>query len=96
MIIDLVIDIFAVLIGIISIFLILNVVKSFKGALRKSFNYIIYGIIFQILALIEHSLRDLKISIVPQVDIHHILMVIGIVFFTIAVFKLRDMVKELK
>ena len=96
MIVDIILDIFGVVVGIISIFLILNVVKSFKGSLRKSFNYIIYGIAFQILALIEHSLRDLGLSLVPQVDIHHILMVIGIVFFTIAVFKLRNMIKELK
>ena len=68
-IIDVVIDVFGVLIGIMSIFLILNVVKSFKGSLRKSFNCVIYGIIFQILALTEHSLRDFGISIVPQVDI---------------------------
>ena len=96
MIVDIIIDIFGVVIGIMSIFLILHVVKSFKGSLRKSFNYIIYGIAFQILALIEHSLRDLGLSLVPQVDLHPILMVTGIVFFTIAVFKLRNMIKELK
>ena len=96
MIIDIILDIFGVVIGIIAIFLILNVIKSFKGSLRKSFNYIIFGIAFQILALIEHSLRDLGLSLVPQVDIHHIFMIIGIVFFTIAVFKLRNMLDELK
>ena len=94
---DVIIDIFAVLIGVVSIFLVIGVVKSFKGSLRKSFNYIIFGIAFQILALAEHTLSDLGLSVKPWgVDIHHLIMVTGIIFFTIAVFKLRDMIKELK
>ena len=44
--IDVIIDIFAVLTGVIAILLILNIVKSFKGSLRKSFNYLIFGIAF--------------------------------------------------
>jgi|SRR3989338_2672857 len=94
--IDIVIDIFGALMGVISIFLIFNVVKSFKGSLREGFNYIIYGIAFQVLALIEHTLMDFEISLIPVgIDTHHILMVIGIAFFTIAVFKLRNMLAEL-
>src|SRR3989344_3342784 len=93
---DVIIDIFAVLIGVVSIFLVMGVVKSFKGSLRKSFNYIIFGISFQVLALVEHALSDLGISVKPwDVDVHHLVMITGIVFFTIAVFKLRDMLSEL-
>ena len=92
--IDVGIDIFGILIGITSIILVLNAIKSFKGYLRKSFYYITYGIAFQILALIEHVLKDLGYQL--SIDIHHILMIIGIIFFTMAVFKLRNMLAELK
>lgn len=94
LVIDVGIDIFGVLIGIIPIILVLNSIKSFKGYLKKSFYYITYGIAFQILALIEHVLKDLGYSL--SIDIHHILMIIGIIFFTMAVFKLRNMLTELK
>ena len=93
---DVIIDIFAILVGVVSVFLVMNVVKSFKGSLKKSFNYIIFGISFQILALVEHALSDLGISVKPwDVDVHHLIMITGIVFFTIAVFKLRGMLSEL-
>lgn len=96
-IIDITIDIFGVLIGITSILLILNVIKSFKGSLREGFNYLIYGIAFQVLALLEHTLSDLGIFMIPVgISIHHILMIIGIVFFTLGAFKLRNMLTELK
>lgn len=95
--INVIIDIFAVLVGIASIILVLNIVKSFKGSLRKSFNYIIFGIAFQVLALVEHALSDLGMGIrLWGTDIHHLIMIVGIVFFTIAVFKLRNMLNELK
>ena len=96
-IIDVTIDLFGILIGVISIFLILNITKSFKGNLKTSFNYIIYGVSFQVLALLEDILTDLSVYSSPEgISIHHFVMIIGILFFTIAAFKLRDMIKELK
>ncbi|MBI2101006.1 hypothetical protein HYT53_00150 [Candidatus Woesearchaeota archaeon] len=77
---------------------IVNVTKSFRGSLRKSFNYIACGAIFQILSLV-YTLVFLRYNLFPtplNFDIHHLLMVIGIVFFTIGVFKLKSMLKELK
>lgn len=96
-IIDVTVDIFGVLIGVISIFLIFNISKSFKGSLRASFNYIIYGISFQVLALLDDALTDLRVYSPPDgIGIHHFIIVIGIIFFTIAAFKLRNMLNELK
>lgn len=95
--IDVTIDIFGILVGIISISLILNIAKSFKGSLRTSFNYIIYGVSFQVLALLDDVLTDYKVYSPPQgISVHHFIMIIGIVFFTIAAFKLRNMLNELK
>ena len=95
--IDIIIDMFGILVGIVSILLILNIAKSFKGSLRTSFNYIIYGVSFQVLALLEDILTDLSVYSSPEgISIHHFVMIIGILFFTIAAFKLRDMIKELK
>lgn len=95
--IDVTIDIFGVLVGVISIFLIFNIAKSFKGSLRASFNYIIYGVSFQVLALLDDALTDLRVYSPPEgISIHHLIMIIGIVFFTIAAFRLRNMLKELK
>ena len=95
-IIDIIIDVFGILVGIISIFLILNIAKSFKGSLRTSFNYIIYGVSFQVLALLEDALKDLGVYSPPEgISIHHFIMIIGIALFTIAAFKLRNMLTEL-
>ena len=94
--IDVAIDFAAVLIGIaLSVYIIITL-KSFTGYLRKSYEFILYGIIFQILALVEHTLRDLGIEVLLPFDTHHILMAIGLVFFGIATYYLRKMMLELK
>ena len=96
-IIDIIIDIFGILVGIVSILLILNIAKSFKGSLRTGFNYIICGVSFQVLALFEDALMDLRVYSPPEgISVHHFIMIIGIIFFTIAAFKLRNMLAELK
>ncbi len=92
------IETFGILIGIIFLVFMVNVIKSFRGSLRKSFNYIAYGAIFQILSL-AYTLVFLRFNFFPvplNLDIHHLLMVVGIVFFTIGILKLKSMVAELK
>lgn len=98
MIIAVTIETFGILVGIILLVFIIHVTKSFKGSLRKSFSYIAYGAVFQILSLV-YTLLFLRLNFFPvpfNIDMHHLLMVIGIVFFTIAIFKLRSMLSELK
>lgn len=98
--IDIAIDLGGVLIGITIVIYIVIILKSFTGSLRKTFYYMIYGIIFQILALIEHLLKDIGMPLfsgrIVGFDIHHILMAIGLIFFGIAVHNLRKMMSELK
>ena len=94
--IDIAIDLVGILIGIIFLIIIILTLKSFTGSLRKSYEFILYGIIFQILALLEHLLRDLGVNIPVPIDIHHIIMAVGLTFFGIAAYYLKKMMTELK
>ena len=92
------IDIFGILVGAVSLALIFNMMNSFKGSLRKGFYYIFYGVAFQVLALL-YTLIFVRLNVysVPGgIDIHHFLMIVGIMLFTISAFKLRNMLSELK
>lgn len=94
--IDITIDSIAVLTGFIGAIYIFIALKSFTGSLKKAFNYITYGIIFQILALAEHTFYDYGIHLIPLgFDAHYILMAIGVIFFAIAAYYLRKMMSEL-
>lgn len=95
--IDISIDLAAILIGIVLTAYMLLMLKSFKGTLRKAFGFIMIGIFFQILALILHILADWGVHVNPlNIDTHHILMIIGIVFFAIATYDLRKMMAEIE
>ena len=95
--IDVAIDFAAVLIGIVLSVYIIITLKSFTGYLRKSYEFMLYGIVFNILALLEHTLMDLGVQVVPlSFDTHHILMAIGLLFFGVATYYLRKMMMELK
>ena len=99
------VDSAGILIGIVLIIFIIVAIKSFAGSLRKSFNYIMYGIIFQILALVLEEVpvifAMLKLYIIPASimhyaeSLHHIFMTIGIIFFALATYNLRKMLSEL-
>ena len=94
--IDVAIDFAAVLIGIVLSVYIIITLKSFTGYLRKSYEFMLYGIVFNILALLEHTLMDLGVQVVPlSFDTHHILMAIGLIFFGVATYYLRKMMSEL-
>ena len=93
---DISIDLAGILIGVVFTLYLFSILKSFKGTLRKAFVFIMVGIFFQILALIQHILADWGVHTNPlNIDIHHILMIIGIIFFAIAVYKLKKMMSEL-
>lgn len=93
-----VIDIIGIIAGAVLLVIIASTLRSFTGSLRKSYDFMIcLGILFQILALVD-SLVFIRIKLftVPNgVDIHHLLMIIGFVFFGIAVYRLRIMVESI-
>ena len=92
------IDSAGVLIGIILLVIIIDTLKSFTGSLRQSYNFIMYGILFQVLALV-YTLVFVRFKLYPipaGIDVHHLLMIVGLIFFGIAAYKLRNMLDELK
>ena len=92
------IDSAGVLIGVILLVIIIGTLKSFTGSLRQSYNFIMYGILFQVLALV-YTLVFVRFKLYPipaGIDVHHLLMIAGLIFFGIAAYKLRNMLDELK
>jgi len=91
------IDLAGILMGAALILFIIKILKSFKGALRKAFGWIMYGISFQVLALV-YTLVFLRFKLYPiplNIEMHHLMMIIGIVFFAMATYNLRKMMAEL-
>ena len=89
-----VIDVIGIIAGITLLIIVIRSLKSFSGSLRKSYDYMLcMGILFQILALLG-SLVFLKLKLFEApsgIDLHHLLMAIGFVFFGIAAYKIRVM-----
>lgn len=81
----LIIDIVGVLAGVISIGVILSSSRTVGGQVGSAFNLVLIGILFQMSAVIYTIVfTRLKLFPAPVVDIHHGLMVIGLVFFVMA------------
>jgi len=83
----LIIDIVGMIVGLVSIFIILNLSKNIGGDVGKALNLIVFGITFMLLALLEtivfgrlSLLQNLK----PSVDVHHLFMAVGMIFFVVA------------
>ena len=92
------IDSVGIVIGFVLLIIIIRTLKSFTGSLRQSYDFMLYGILFQVLALIYTLVFvRLKLYSVPAgIDIHHLLMIIGLIFFGLAAYKLKNMLTELK
>ena len=85
------IDFLGVFIGVVILISVATTLKSVGGILGISYRYILYGISFQVLALI-YTLVFVRFKIYPTpagVDVHHLLMILGIVFFALAAYKLK-------
>jgi len=83
----LVIDIIGMLVGIVSILIILNLSKKISGDVGKALNLIAFGITFMLLALLETIIFGRLIilqALKPSVDVHHLFMTVGMVFFVVA------------
>ncbi len=90
-----VIDAIGILIGFMLLTFLLTSLEPFRGPLRTSYIFMGWGVFLQLLALIYTIIFvRLKLLAVPfGLDIHHLLMTVGIVFFAIAVYNLREVVK---
>lgn len=90
-----VIDVLGIIIGFMLLTFLLTSLEPFRGPLRTSYMFMGFGIFFQVCALIYTVVFvRLKLLGVPfGLDIHHLLMTVGIVFFSFAVYNLREVVK---
>ena len=88
----LVIDLVGVTAGIISLFVILTTSSKIGGQVGSAFNLVLYGIIFQMSAVIYTIIFvRLKLFPAPAFDFHHGLMVAGLIFFVVAAKKFSDL-----
>lgn len=85
-------DYIGVISGIILIVMMIKTLKSFNSSLRQNYDFmLVIGIFFQVLAF-TYTLIFIRFKLYPMptgIDIHHLLMIIGFLFFGIATYKLR-------
>ena len=91
------IDVLGIIIALVVLVFMLSMLKAFSdGDLKSSFIFIIAGIAAQLLALV-YTLLFVRFKLAPvpvEINIHHILMIIGFILFSIAAYKLRQVVKK--
>ena len=78
--------------GIVLMIMMIKTLKSFTTSLRQNYDFmLVIGIFFQVLAFV-YTLIFIRFKLYPMptgIDIHHLLMIIGFLFFGIATYKLR-------
>ena len=87
----LIIDIVGVVFSLISILFILRAVKNFGGEVGSALRIMVFMVASVVLALL-YTIVFVRLKLFPipgGIDIHHILMFSGIIFFLIAANKLR-------
>lgn len=96
-IVGIIIDGVGILIGLFSIYLIMVRGKLIGGNVKEALNLVVWGIIFNIIALLVTLLASrLKIITLPAevIDLHHALMTVGMVFFIVSAKKFSDLFKS--
>lgn len=82
----LLLDLFGILIGITSIATILRGMQGMGGRVGSTLRLFIWGIVFQVGALL-YTVVFARLKLLPLpggVDIHHLLMTIGLIVFVLA------------
>ncbi|MEK7616504.1 MAG: hypothetical protein AAB414_00425 [Patescibacteria group bacterium] len=88
----LMIDILGIGVGLTSLWVIISTSTKVGGQVGSSFNFVLLGILFQMAAIIYTIIfTRLKLLSAPALDIHHALMVIGLILFVVAAKKFSDL-----
>lgn len=90
------IDSVGIVVGLFFIYLIILKGRLIGGGVKEALNFTIWGVIFNITALSLTLLTDrLKIIALPveMVDIHHLLMTVGMIFFLVSAKRFTDLFK---
>ena len=90
-----VIDFFGVAVGAISVVIVYSALRNIGGAFGQTFKLILFGITFQVIAIIYTLIfARFKLYAIPGgIDIHHLLMIIGLVIFVLAARNLTKLSK---
>lgn len=87
----LMIDFIGVAAGLVCLWVIASASSKVGGQVGSAFNLVLGGILFQMAAIIYTIIfTRLKLFPAPPVDIHHALMVIGLILFVISAKKFSD------
>ncbi|MBI5803140.1 hypothetical protein HY448_00430 [Candidatus Pacearchaeota archaeon] len=89
------IDSLGILLGFMVLIFLLASLEPFRGKLRTSYVFMGFGIFSQVIALLYTVIFvRLKLFEVPfGLDVHHLLMTLGLLFFAFAIYNLREVVK---
>ena len=79
-----VLDVFGIIVGIVSLISIWNIKKTLGGRIGEVLNLLVGGIIFTILAFAWTILTLLELVPHTTTDIHHLLMIVGLMLLVFA------------
>jgi hypothetical protein len=90
----LIFDIIGILIGLVSIFVVSGLKSKIGGSMGKAFNLFIAGILSMMLAFLYTIVFSrLKLLTAPHIDVHHLIMTVGLIFFMLAAMKFANLTK---
>ncbi len=93
----LIIDFTGILIGLISIGILLYSLKGQKSSLKRISIMVMTGVLFNMMALTWTIVfARLKLFPAPAIDVHHLFMATGMIFFVVAVWKFSKIAKTLE
>lgn len=91
----LIIDIIGVVIGSVSIVKMLRINRTLGGRIGGTINLVVGGVILNVLAFFWTIIFiRLKLLPAPQLDVHHLLMTIGMVLFVFAAKKFSTLIQQ--
>lgn len=86
------IDITGVIIGIVSISMMIGLKRSLGGRIGVAVNLVVGGVTFNIFAFVWTIVfTRLKLFPAPLLDVHHLLMTVGMILFVIAAKKFSSL-----
>ena len=87
-------DLFGIVVGIVSIWVIAGTKKTVGGKVGEALDLFMFGILAQILAFTWTLVFSrLKLIPAPSLDIHHLLMAVGMILFVLSTKKFASLTK---
>ncbi len=89
---ELIIDFIGVLVAIVSIFMLFELKNKIGGSLGSALTFIMTGVLFNTAALVW-TIIFTRLALLPKpaIDVHHLFMTLGMVFFVFAAIKFANL-----